>query len=363
MFIGYKNIYRRRRANAIKSHSVQSQLIKLGLVLIILLVTHTSCMVYFEKLTLGDAVWLTLTSATTVGYGDLTAHTTIGRIATILLLYVGGIAILAQVAAMFFEHRQEIRIRMLTGDWSWPMEDHIVFMNCPDELDEEYFYQAFSGLRNSGAELADLPILILCEHFKSGISDRLRHLDVVHISRSVFDHEALEAAYVLQAHTIVLLARSLTEDISDSVNFDLVDRLRGLGVTSRIVVEVVKDENRPRMKKIGANNVLRPIRTYPELLMRSILAPGSEQVIETLFDSYGEECIRYEVNVSKKWIDIIHILASNDLGIPIAYESDTGEIVNNPSAHSEITAKGIFVIVKEGGIKTNEEINELLEMI
>ena len=116
----------------------------------------------------------------------------------------------------------------------------------------------------------------------------------------------------------------------------------------RIIAEAVRDGNRDRLKKVGADNVLRPIRTYPEMLMRSILAPGSEQIIETLFNSFGEECIRYNVHVKSKWSDVIEKLTSNDIGLPIAYQNPIGEIINNPSPKETVEAIAIFAIVSEG---------------
>lgn len=361
MLIGYKIIRKKQRKAIIRSSSITSQLVKLLAVLFIILLLHTVAMVGLEKLPIGDAIWLTMTSATTVGYGDLSAQTTGGRIATIILLYIGGIAILAQVAAMYFEYRQEVRNRMLKGDWSWIMENHIAFLNCPEEVGEEYFYQAILGLRESSTDLAGRPIVIVCERLKGGISDRLRKLDVVHVSKPISSKETLESASVKEAHTVVILSKAHLDPISDSINFELVDRLREMGVKGRIIVEVVKDDNRARLKKAGADNVLRPIRAYPELLMRAIISPGSEQVIETLFDSFDEECIRYEAKVKSSWLDIIQKLTSHDLGIPIAYEDNEGKIINCPSSKENVETMAVFVIVNKGSARSNEEIEQVLK--
>jgi voltage-gated potassium channel len=134
-------------------------------------------------------------------------------------------------------------------------------------------------------------------------------------------------------------------------------------VKGRISAEVVKDSNRDRLRKVGADSVLRPIRAYPELLMRAILAPGSEQVIETIFDSFGEECIRYDVTIEAKWLDIVYALTSEDLGIPIAYEDKNGIIFNTPPSKKIINAKALFSIVHEGHIKNNQEIEKALKSI
>lgn len=344
----------------IREGLVGKQLIKMLLILLLVLILHVIAMIHFEGMHIGDAIWLTMTSATTVGYGDLAAKTFAGRSATIILLYVGGIAILAQVAAMYFEYRNEIRSNMLIGNWSWKAKDHVVFLNCPGEAGEEFFYKAFVGMRESSAPLANASIIIVSESFKNGISDRLRKLNVAHVSKPMFEKETLESASIKDASTVVILSKDRLDPVSDSITFELVARLREMGFAGRIIAESVQDENRERLRKMGADSVLRPVRTYPEILTRAILAPGSEQVIETLFNSFGEECIRCEVEVESEWLDVIKKITSNDLGIPIAYEDVEGKIVNNPSSKKIIRSKAIFVIVAEGKKKIEKEIRKAL---
>ncbi len=360
MILGFRNFKSGPHRATVREGMLGKQLIRMLLILCMVLVVHVLAMIYFENMSLGDAIWLTMTSATTVGYGDLAAKTTAGRFATIMLLYVGGIAILAQVAAMYFEYRSEIRNNMLIGNWSWDMKDHLVFLNCPGEAGEEFFHKAISGMRKSNAKLSSLPVIIISERFKDGISDRLRNLDVVHVSKPISETETLKAASVVDASVVVILSKNRFDPISDSVNFEMVSRLREMGCQGRIIVECVKDENRERLKKMGANSVLRPVRTYPEILVRAVVAPGSEQVIETLFDSEGEECIRFEVAVECEWLEIMHKITSNDLGIPIAYESLDGIVVNNPPARKTVHTQALYIIVDEDKRGIEPEIKKIL---
>jgi len=51
-------------------------------------------------------------------------------------------------------------------------------------------------------------------------------------------------------------------------------------VVDRTYVECVDDENRHRLYSIGARVVLRPTRSYPEIVVRAMVAPGFEAIIE-----------------------------------------------------------------------------------
>ena len=318
-------------------------------------------MIFFEGMAVSDAIWLTMTSATTVGYGDLSAVTTGGRIATVILLYLGGIAILAQVAAMYFEYRHEIRSRMLKGDWSWKMENHIVVLNCTKEFNEDFFLTAMNQLRHSSLELSSAPVIIVGESFQKGISNTLRSFNVATVTKSIHDNQAFAYASVLNAHTVVVLATHPDDPASDSVSFDLIHRLRDMGVKATIISEVVKLDSKERLLQAGADHVVRPVRTYPEMLVRTILSPGSEQIIDDLYDSFGEECIRYDVDVKGKWADIVVKMVQNDIGTPIAYLGLDNQVITNAKPDEIIESAVIYLIVREGNFKSSAEINAILE--
>ncbi len=68
-------------------------LIRTLTILITLVTAHTFAMVQLEHLTIWQSVWLTLTTLTTVGYGDLSAVTPMGQLATIVLMYLAAITL------------------------------------------------------------------------------------------------------------------------------------------------------------------------------------------------------------------------------------------------------------------------------
>jgi len=109
----------RKSKAVISNNSTKAQLVRLSSILFTILTGYT---------------WLTITSAMPVSYGDFFARTIEGQLFTLLLIYIAGVAILSQCTALYFERRYEIKDKKHKGEWSWIMEDHVVFINHPNAL-------------------------------------------------------------------------------------------------------------------------------------------------------------------------------------------------------------------------------------
>jgi voltage-gated potassium channel len=351
---------KRLRMQRLLANNMGKSLFSLSLYFLSMIALHIFAMVYFEKLPLGDATWITLTTVTTVGYGDLSAQTTEGRFATVLLLYFGGIFILAKIAGDYFEFRGERRNLMLKGQWRWKMQDHIVVINTPSNNIEQYFGLLVSQFRQI-PEFQDLPIQILTNKYPSGLPESLLKHDVVHYTGEPEDGESLRALNLTQAKHVVILARDEHDMLSDSLTFDILHRLRDIDTDATVLVECVNDQNRERFYQAGASAVVRPIRAYPELIVRAVAAPGSEKVLENLFTHGGNHTQRYNVSIDNvKWSEVVCALINQGLGTALAYMDRNGEIVTDPAPSDLIHARELIVLVREQHIPNKIDIHRAL---
>ncbi|MEH3143891.1 MAG: potassium channel family protein [Methylobacterium frigidaeris] len=331
--------------------------------LLILIGLHVVCMVAFEHLSPGEAIWLTFTTITTTGYGDFSAKTTAGRAATIVLIYLSGIFLLTQAGSAFFEFRILRRDRKRRGEWRWNMRDHIVFVNAPADEPGDYLRRLLDQLHRSHANYEAVPALILTEAFADGLPPDLEDDPLIVQLKGRFDDPAaLEAAGVDQARVLVVLAEHEGDRLSDSRTFDIIHRLRERGVTARIVAECVDDLNRERLKKAGASAIVRPLRGYPEMIVRAIVAPGTEWVIERLFSSEGDECLRFDLRVcGLTWDTIVQAVLAANYGLPIGYADAEGRPRSNPPPKAEIDAVALFVLVGEAQATTSALLQRVLD--
>jgi len=341
---------RRRLKNiAVSGMQIRSSLKQSLVFLSVIFTLHVCAMLYYEGMSFHDALWLTLTTATTVGYGDVSAATVYGRAATVLLLYVGGIFVLAKSAGDYFDYRSAQRDKKIKGYWRWDLSEHIVIMNTPMNKGEQYLVRLIQQFRAS-EKFRETPIQILTSEFPNGLPESIKKLTgVVHYQGRADDVNKVRAVNVDAATAIVVLAKNENDIYSDGRTFDILHRLAEIGVKNTILAECSDDSNRERLLAAGASTVIRPIRAYPEMIVRALVAPGSELIIENMFTSHRDEYVRYNTNINNMpWAQVVCTLVKDDLGTAIAYiDKQTAELNCNPPANTLINASAIFMMVRD----------------
>ncbi|MBL4615216.1 MAG: NAD-binding protein [Magnetovibrio sp.] len=310
----------------------------------LIIATHTLAMMQFEGFGFGDSVWLTLTSITTVGYGDLSATTVWGRLSTVLVLYIGGIFVVGNMAGDFFDYRSNRREAMKNGNWSWTqMKDHIVIIGSKADS-EQHLARLMSECKSAEAT-AGREIVLISECFDHGLPTLLQGFDIKYVKGCGSSPGALQQASVKNAEIVIVLALNEEDSSSDGNAFDVVCRIREINCSAKVVAECVDDDNRQRLEKAGATLVLRPVRAYPEMIIGGLLHPGSTVILENLFTAQGERIVRLDEALTGLWADIVSKYVQMNAGTPIAYrDTDTGKIITAPPGNTTISADALFLL-------------------
>ena len=308
---------------------------------------HVLAMIVFEGMTLGNAAWLTMTTATTVGYGDASAATTAGRLATVVCIYIFGTFLLAQIATYVFDYRALHRDRRRRGEIKWSnMKDHLLVINVPSQDAENYLPRLVDHVRRA-PRLGDIPIQLLTPSFEDGLSTELVDAGVTLYNAMAENSENLAAANVCHARCIIIIADEIYDARSDAHTYDILGRIRQLGSQATIVAEVVDDANRQRILEAGATTVIRPIRAYPEFVVRALTAPGVEQVLETMFTHEAGRLARFEAQFEGLlWRDVVVNFARGNAGIPMGYFDQRG-VHTNPAPDEICSGNGIITLIND----------------
>jgi voltage-gated potassium channel len=331
------------------------------LYLVVIFFCHTAAMMWFQNLHVGDSIWLTLTTLTTVGYGDIPIDNPYARLSTILLLYFGGIFVLAKTAGDYFDYRSVKRYKQFKGEWRWNMSNHIVIISeHEDKIYQQYYERLVTEFRQL-QPYQEADIQILTNDFEAGLPDCLRKLGVVHYRGKGNAPEDLEAVNINKATIIIVLAKKHHDSLSDGNTFDILHRIRDINKTALIAVECVDDVNRDRLQKAGADITIRPVRAYPEMIVSALSAPGCEMVMENMFTHEGDKYRRFDVSVrNKPWANLVYQLMEGDIGTAVAYISPDGEIRCNPSGKEQVEAKALIVMVRQDKVITNEAVQAVV---
>ncbi|MBL4607939.1 MAG: two pore domain potassium channel family protein [Pseudomonadales bacterium] len=303
----------------------------------------------------------TVTTITTVGYGDLSPQTLAGQISTILLLYLLGIALLAQVVGEYIDYRIETREKMAQGRWRWKkMKDHILILNTPSTDRVTYLERLIQQIRNTPG-LCEHPVQLLTPSFSDGLPESLKLLGVVHHTALPESSEALINVNLDKAAYVLVLAEDAHDRRSDSCTLDILDHIKRQHVDAYVVAECVHDNNKSRFMQVRADSVLRPVRAYPELLVRALAAPGTEQILENLFTYQGVHAHRFDVSLSGlSWGEVVEKLIRAGVGTPLGYVQQDNKVVTNPGVSEQVKGKAVIVMVNQA-YKSNEDIvNEAL---
>ena len=326
-----------------------------------LLAAQTAIIWAAEDLTLFESFWMTMTTLVTVGYGDYAPATTIGRISTIAVMFVAAITLMTLIVSDFIEYRFYRRERIVTGRWVYKMKDHIVIINTPRNRGEQY-YMRFASQVRAVPGYETVPIMLLTRQFPMGLPPELSDVGLVHFHGSGSDPASLKAVHAGSARHIIILAADESDPSSDSLTFDIAHRLSESNLAHRTTVECVSDANRERFKSVGVRTVIRPVRTYPEIMVRAVVAPGSERVLEDMFNYQNDHPHRYDLTLDDlNWADIVSALIRHGIGTALAYIDNDNEVICHPATHREIEGKGLIVLVKSGETPSVGVVEEALE--
>ncbi len=238
------------------------------------------------------------------------------------------------------------------------MNNHIVVINSPKYNRDIYFRRFVEQIRQNKMH-RKTPVVLLNTDYPDGLPSSLTGLGI-HLVQGHGNHEDdFRRANLGGAENILILAKDEYMEDSDSLCFDLCYRMKEHGLAYRVIVECVEDENRIRMKKLGVKSVIRPIRSYPEILVRAMESPGSELIIEDMFTHDKDHFVRYPLWLEGDcWRDVVAAMMMSNIGTPLACIGKGGEVNIHPAADERVFGQSLIILVKTEYIPSEKEVQE-----
>jgi voltage-gated potassium channel len=220
--------------------------------------------------TLFDALYFTIVTASTVGYGDVTAPSVPGRLFTVSLVVLGTASFalaLGSVLGPAIQLRLSRALGTMTGSQFELLEDHVVVLGYGDLTEP-----LVDELREAGTEF-----VVVTPDGDRAAELRTRNVDVYVGDPS--DDEPLSVVNVRRARAVIAATNDDAEDAFAILT------ARELNPDARIVAAATVRDNVEKLRRAGADTVLSPAVIGGRLLVQSALGGSDvEAVADRLLD-------------------------------------------------------------------------------
>jgi voltage-gated potassium channel len=312
---------------------------RLLLIIAILLVISTVGLAFFETgIGWTNALWWSIVTLTTVGYGDIAPTTFAGRIIGVVVM-IFGIGMLGMFTATIASIFVEKKLKENRGMKSFKFENHTILCEW-NHRTAEILRELRSDKRMEGQPV----ILIANEEMKPADDEDL------HFIKGDITEENLKRANLEKAKTVVVLG----DETLDANARDAQVVLAALTVESMnpdvyTIVELVNESNVRHCKRANADEIIVGDEFSSRLISRAALDHGISLVLSELLSSrYGNEIYKIPLPPElgdKNFIEIFTEMKSryNSIVLAIQKGSDDAVISNPPSDHP--VAQEDFLII------------------
>ena len=364
------------------------------LILIIMPIGIAGYMI-IENKSLFEAIYLTIITLTTIGFGDIVPESEIGRLFTLFLVFTGlgalafflssSFALLFSAEAMargrkgrikkkidalsnhyiicgsgelvdktigYVLHGAEIRRKQHRDNSFRPLEvwlNRILGQPERDRLTKlrQIVQRLFILYHDSFVEHVTLLDLIVVVTEDVEYAEHLSRAGILVVEGDPTDDDSLTAAGIGRARAIMVMLNQDAESLLTVLT------ARNLNPRLYVTATAVEEELKMKMVKAGANVVLAPYEVSAQFLNSATLRPAVNDFFNSiLFDQATQHQItQLELEDNSPWIgkriSELHLPERYDAGI-IGIRLDTGDFVHAPGGSRVLREDEILLVVAPG---------------
>lgn len=327
----------------------------------------------FEKATLGhdtflknlfDSIYYLFTSLTTIGYGDISPKTVEGKVLFILFVCLFGVYRMVSIVDLLFQAKlQKIKLKE-NGRLFMNMKDHVLVFFDGKCLSKNnfLFLERFINENLNSNKFKNNKIALINSNndIKGDLSNFLSEHDffdykVSLINADIYETDIFDKICLNNAKQVYIFGNVANEGASDSKVIDTLIRIRRHGFSSNnISIELIDDSmKKMMMKEYNVSTIIRPTRSYPELIVRSTVSEGTDRMFEELLSTKGDSLATFRIDFDLKennmtWADLVYLLSKNNIGTALGYINEDNDFDCNPNGTTDnIFIKKLIVTIFE----------------
>ena len=315
---------------------------KVALVLVVMIFLAGIAFWAFEKnLGFADALWWSVVTVTTVGYGDISPVTLGGRIVgiTLMILGIGFLGVMtASIAGVFIENK----LRENKGMRSVNVKGHFVLcgwnLKGPDVVAEI----------RADAKSKKAPIVIIAQLEEKPLDE-----PDVHFIRGEIKRDVLEKANLKDAQAVIMLSNEdLDKHVRDAKTVLDTLTVKNLYPDVYVCVELTELKNIEHCRMAKADEIVVVGELGTNLLVQAALDHGiTHMITELVSNRYGNDLFKIEPPHSllgKTFFDVMFELKKNHdiLCVGVEHKAER-KLITNPDAEYRISDDDELVVIAD----------------
>ncbi|MBV8818517.1 MAG: potassium channel protein [Acidobacteriaceae bacterium] len=317
---------------------LRTRIILIGLTILTVLLGGTVGFVLIEHYSFFDAFYFTLTTITTIGYGELKPLSTAGRIFNCFLMFFGTISLLLAVGGMT-QTAIELEFKQFFGKRRTK--------NMIEKLSNHYIVCGFGrvGLGAVGELTRAGVSFVIIDRDEHKVEAAMKAGLLAVLADSNNDDTLLDVGVMRAQGLIATLA-------TDADNLFLVLSAKSLNPKLRVCARIAEETSESKFRRAGADFVFAPYDMTGNRMAKALLKPHVFQFIDFTTKGIGLEVGIEQVEVSLQSEFVGHTLAQlqfrREMGvIVLAIRKSDGTMQFNPPAEAQITAGDYLVVMGE----------------
>ena len=298
-------------------------LIMLGLVLLI----GTAGYVVIEGWQILDAIYMTVITITTVGYGEVRAVSPTGRVFTIALICMG-MGIIAYTLGMVAQVMVELQVRSILGRKRLDLKIKSIknhYILCG--------YGRIGTIISHELKASRIPLLVIESNPDS--KQGLEKQDIPYIIDDATSEDVLIGAGIERAKGLISVV------LSDVDNLFITMTARGLNPGLFILARAEEEHTNKKLLRAGANRVVLPYLIGGRKMAHTITKPAVTDFLELTVHDKNIELELEELLVKKQsrlnGVALVNSGIRQEMNVIIvAIRKENGKMAFNPSSETRI---------------------------